>query len=132
MSQGNRTERRREYLQLLLEEQNSECRICGCIFETEHEATVDHNHIFTEAVRGALCDSCNRGLGQFKDSPESLASAIRYLSDVEFPARIAAKASLLREERHLNSARQITARLHRDRARAREVERGRLREAGGA
>jgi len=40
---------------------------------------LDHNHS-TGEFRGFLCDSCNTGLGKFRDDPELLAKAIDYLS----------------------------------------------------
>ena len=40
--------------------------------------SVDHCHD-TGAVRGLLCTLCNQGIGQFKNDPELLRSAIRYL-----------------------------------------------------
>ena len=61
----------------ILRKQGGVCAICG-----EHEGSVtmpvDHNHE-TGAVRGILCGPCNRGLGQFKDDPERLKKALRYL-----------------------------------------------------
>lgn len=38
----------------------------------------DHNHN-TGFFRGLLCDNCNKGLGLFKDSIETLDAGIRYL-----------------------------------------------------
>jgi hypothetical protein len=52
------------------------CQICN---QTDRrELCVDHCHS-TGKVRGLLCDPCNKALGLFKDSPELLNSAIKYL-----------------------------------------------------
>jgi len=40
---------------------------------------VDHNHD-TGKVRELLCNTCNNGLGCFKDDPKLLQSAIKYLN----------------------------------------------------
>lgn len=40
---------------------------------------LDHDHD-TEAARDWICHSCNRGLGIFNDSVETLQSAIEYLN----------------------------------------------------
>lgn len=64
----------------LLEQQNQCCGICGfsrfVLCETLH---IDHDHK-TGAVRGLLCSECNHGIGNFKDSPIFLTSAIAYLA----------------------------------------------------
>jgi len=63
----------------LLEEQNNSCAICGInAGELNKKLSVDHNHE-TNQVRGLLCNSCNLGLGQFKDSVVFLSYAIEYL-----------------------------------------------------
>lgn len=51
-----------------------ECVICGA----EDKLVVDHDHI-TGAVRGMLCNHCNRGLGHFRDDPMLLEFAAQYL-----------------------------------------------------
>ena len=53
------------------------CAICG-LPETDKRFCVDHNHK-TGVVRGLLCANCNKGLGHFFDSIESLEKAKSYL-----------------------------------------------------
>ena len=56
------------------------CQICGREYESVSSLHVDHDHrADKEKLRGWLCLNCNLGLGQFKDDPAILASAIRYL-----------------------------------------------------
>lgn len=62
----------------LLKKQNNKCRICSEVFTQQLKPCVDHNHI-TGKVRGLLCNQCNKGLGNFKDSPELLIQASKYL-----------------------------------------------------
>lgn len=68
-------------VQAMREQQGNRCMICGNEFDVSNRHTtysVDHCH--TEGhVRGLLCGSCNKGLGQFKDDPQLLANAIKYL-----------------------------------------------------
>ena len=45
---------------------------------TKNPFRSDHNH-GTGEFRGFLCDSCNTGLGKFRDDPDLLARAIEYL-----------------------------------------------------
>jgi len=73
-----------EQFRALLEAQDGKCAICGAIqgHRSCHgricRLAVDHDHR-TAKVRGLLCNSCNRGLGRFKDSIENLEAALRYL-----------------------------------------------------
>lgn len=63
-------------LESLLARQDYSCLICEeSISESYH---IDHNHDSGE-VRGLLCGCCNRGLGIFKDSPDRLLNAHKYL-----------------------------------------------------
>lgn len=56
------------------------CAICGGLNENGKALHLDHCHQ-TGALRGFLCENCNRGLGMFKDNPDILRSAARYLED---------------------------------------------------
>lgn len=55
--------------------QDNRCAICR---ETRSLLDVDHDHA-SGRVRGLLCNSCNRGLGFFKDNPAWLREAAAYV-----------------------------------------------------
>jgi len=56
--------------------QGNVCAICGN--GREGRLHVDHDHE-TGAVRGLLCNRCNRAIGLFEDDPIILRRAIAYL-----------------------------------------------------
>jgi hypothetical protein len=60
----------------LLTEQSGRCAICRVA--PLGPLVVDHNHD-TGEVRGLLCDSCNMGLGRFREDAETLRVAAEYL-----------------------------------------------------
>lgn len=57
------------------------CPICGktTIPGVTSKLALDHNH-HTGNVREWICDSCNTGLGRFKDNRQLLEKAIEYLN----------------------------------------------------
>ena len=59
--------------------QGAACAICRVLFADIFSGSIDHDH-HTGALRGLLCDSCNLGLGMFKDSSGLLTAAVLYLS----------------------------------------------------
>jgi hypothetical protein len=59
----------------LVAEQGGVCAICG----REDPEHVDHSHD-TGEVRGILCFNCNGGLGQFRDSVDTLQAAVSDLA----------------------------------------------------
>jgi len=61
-----------------VKKQNNRCAICGVHFEIARRTHLDHCHV-TKHTRGALCSSCNSGLGMFKEDVALLESAISYL-----------------------------------------------------
>lgn len=75
----------KESFETLLAEQGGACAICKCPIDLS--AHIDHDHKCCpkrqrscgKCVRGLLCGSCNHLLGQAKDNPETLRSAIIYL-----------------------------------------------------
>lgn len=83
----------------ILTKQGGGCAICGSPTARRTgnlNFIVDHEHA-TGVVRGLLCHPCNSGVGLLQDSPDTLASAIRYLqshgkplSEISLGARSAA------------------------------------------
>ena len=57
-----------------------ECPICGkrTIAGVTSKVDLDHNHR-TGEIRGWICDSCNTGIGRFKDDIQILDRAIKYV-----------------------------------------------------
>lgn len=63
----------------LAERQGLRCSVCGTHeSQLDKRLAVDHDHA-TGAVRALLCQTCNLGLGFFKDSPELLEKAAEYV-----------------------------------------------------
>jgi len=64
----------------LLLAQNNRCAICNQPLDLQNPNNVhiDHSHL-TRIVRGILCRNCNLGIGFFRDNPEYLRNAIKYL-----------------------------------------------------
>ncbi|KKM14069.1 hypothetical protein LCGC14_1709810 [marine sediment metagenome] len=66
-----------EVYERMVEAQGGLCLICG---KGGHNGSlaIDHDHK-TGEVRGLLCNSCNFGIGNFKDSPKLMAKGAEYL-----------------------------------------------------
>lgn len=64
----------------LLTAQRGGCAICSGVNKDGRNLFVDHDHT-TGAVRGLLCNLCNRALGNFRDSVDLLDAAITYLKN---------------------------------------------------
>ena len=67
----------------LFQQQKGHCAICG-IHQSNLNGRLglDHNHT-THQNRGLLCDNCNLGIGQLKDSSELVYQAYLYLQHYE-------------------------------------------------
>lgn len=71
-----------EDLLRVFENQFCKCDICNRSLDLnkrDKSWCVDHDHK-TMIVRGILCSKCNRGIGLFDESTNSLNNAIQYLS----------------------------------------------------
>lgn len=67
--------------QELVRQQDGRCAVCGTSDTGavhKQALCVDHNHE-TGAVRGLLCDPCNRAIGLLGDSPDRIFAAALYL-----------------------------------------------------
>lgn len=61
------------------EEQRGLCAVCGND-NGGKRLCVDHRHD-TGKVRGLLCTSCNKAIGQLGDTPEGVLAAYNYLKE---------------------------------------------------
>lgn len=70
--------------------QPKKCGICGTDDPGKKGWCIDHNHSCCgygirkgckKCIRGLLCSNCNIGLGQFKDNPDFLRKAIKWVED---------------------------------------------------
>lgn len=68
-----------EDFERMREKQKNECAICTQPLVRGRHTHVDHCHT-TGVVRGLLCDRCNLGVGYFKDDPNLLHRAARYVT----------------------------------------------------
>ena len=73
-----------EWFDQLLATQSGRCAICGTDDPGVQGKTfsIDHCHT-TGAVRRLLCNSCNTGIGHFRDDPVLLVSAVHYLLEFQ-------------------------------------------------
>ena len=62
--------------------QSGKCLICDREFTEDLRPVMDHDHE-TGALRGILCDPCNRGLGQFRHDVARIEAAAWYLKGGE-------------------------------------------------
>ena len=65
----------RTILAELIVEQRGQCAIC----QRDARLVLDHSHA-TRLVRGALCITCNRALGMFRDDPRLMRRAAVYVA----------------------------------------------------
>jgi hypothetical protein len=65
------------FLQMLAS-QGGRCPVCRTDAPAGVGWCVDHDHV-TGQVRGILCDWCNQALGRFKDDPDVIAAAAKYV-----------------------------------------------------
>lgn len=77
---------RDKYNEMLLS-QGGGCAICSGPNRGGRMLAIDHDHACCpgektcgKCVRGLLCDSCNHAIGKFKDDPDLLIRAARYLN----------------------------------------------------
>jgi hypothetical protein len=72
---------KRGTIESVLAQFDNRCGICGSEESGSSRAEtlfVDHCHT-TGAIRGLLCHRCNLGVGYFRDNPDLLDAAIKYL-----------------------------------------------------
>lgn len=58
--------------------QGGRCAVCSIVPPASEVLHVDHDHE-TGAIRGLLCNTCNRALGMFGDDLDRVRAAVAYL-----------------------------------------------------
>lgn len=81
-----------ERYEAMLAEQGGVCAICRSDTLVKWHFAVDHCHT-TGRVRALLCQHCNAGLGNFKDSPEIMEAAATYVRGMAARAEVAAETT---------------------------------------
>jgi len=77
----------------MVAEQGGCCALCGQVETSRNPVgeirrlSVDHNHT-TGALRGLLCNACNRGLGYFDENRTRFLAAVDYLARYEPQIRV--------------------------------------------
>ena len=61
--------------------QGGRCALCREVYKRSRRICVDHNHD-TGAIRGLLCDSCNKNVGVYEKWSEKIE---RYLDEYDEP-----------------------------------------------
>jgi hypothetical protein len=74
----------RHFKAMFMAEQEGKCAICGVHEDdaSDHRLRLDHDHA-TGQPRALLCHHCNVGLGHFRDRPELLRAAARYVEEMK-------------------------------------------------
>jgi hypothetical protein len=67
-----------EHAEQTLVDQENKCAICLRDINEQRPPKIDHCHA-TGKFRGILCQSCNTGLGLFRDDTASLERALQYI-----------------------------------------------------
>ena len=70
-----------DIVESMLQTQGGGCAICHAEkwIGRHNGPVIDHDHGRKGRIRGILCSRCNTGLGQFRDNPDFLRAAARYI-----------------------------------------------------
>jgi hypothetical protein len=86
-----------EEYERILEKQGGGCAICEDPPNERISLHVDHDHV-TGEIRGLLCVRCNNGIGLFRENPDLLKRAARYVTaDARFRSARPRLERLVRE-----------------------------------
>lgn len=89
---------RQDLYDTLLRRQYGKCAICGCPPGTRKFA-IDHDHK-TDKIRGLLCFRCNIAVGFFRDDPDLMLCASRYIDEDRWEAQEMKELNWAWNERH--------------------------------
>jgi hypothetical protein len=98
-----------QFNKLIFDQKNS-CGICNKSLNGKYpyKPTVDHIHNKIKKIRGILCQKCNSALGLFRDNPQTMLSAIKWIKEIKsITKKRKIKSEIIISKKYYNNIKRI-------------------------